>query len=271
MTMDPQQGTTVGQKAQDATGQLADQARQKTGELAQQAQETAKTTLHQQKGQVAGTVDSVAQALRQTGQNLRQSGDQAGLGSLANQAADRLSQFSDDLQNKSVDEIYGDVQDFARRDPQLFLGGAVVLGLLAARFLKASGQRSQSQYDRGQLSSQYGYGRQRSSGQTYRSRPAGQYYSRQDLNDYRDETIGNEYYSGTSNRAGYAGSGANFSTGAGIDDTSAATRDLGIEESELDYQSGTERPGSFPRTTKPGSRSTSGQEGTMNDVPDERG
>ncbi len=269
MTMDPQERTTAGQKAQDATSQLADQARQKTGELAQQAQETAKSTLHQQKGQVAGTIDSVAQALRETGQNLRQNGDQAGLGNLANQAADRLSQFSDDLQNKSVDEIFVDVQDFARRDPQLFLGGAVVLGLLAARFLKASGQRSQSQYGQGQFSSQYGYGRQQLSGQPSRSRPAGQYYSRQDLNDYRDETMGNEYYSGTYNRSGYSGAGANFSTGSTTDETLSSGEDLVTDEGQTGSSAGSATPGSFPSMTKPGSRSTSGQEGTANDASDE--
>ena len=38
--------------------------------------------------------------------------------------------------------MIGDVGDFARREPALFLGGAFVLGLMGGRFMKASKVRS---------------------------------------------------------------------------------------------------------------------------------
>lgn len=261
--MDSYQDTGVGQKAQDAAGQVADQLSQKTSDLAQQAQQTAKSTLHQQKGQVAGSVDTVAQALRQTGKTL-QDQDQAGIGQVVEQAAERLSQFSDDLQNKSVDEIFNDVQDFARRDPQLFLGGAFVLGLLAARFFKSSSRQGYMQQGR---SSQY-Y-RQGGAPGYYRSRPAGGYYSQQDLTDYRDEALNNEY-TGNYRRSGYvrpaAGTGSEFEAGS----TFATGEDTGFEDTERGYPTGSAAPESFDRRpANPLSRSNPGQEGAASDASDE--
>ena len=37
-----------------------------------------------------------------------------------------------------MDEVLDEVQNFARQQPALFLGTAVLLGLVAARFLKSS-------------------------------------------------------------------------------------------------------------------------------------
>jgi hypothetical protein len=34
--------------------------------------------------------------------------------------------------------LVGEVQDFARRQPTLFIGGAVILGFAALRFLKSA-------------------------------------------------------------------------------------------------------------------------------------
>lgn len=220
--MDPQQPGTMNQ-AQDATSQIADQARQKSGEVMQQAQETAKNTLDQQKGRAAQSVGTVADALRHTGEHLQQN-DQGSFGQVANQLADRLEQFSNDLQNKSVDEMIDGVENFARQDPQLFLGGAVVLGLLAARFLKASGERRNQRYYGGQ--GRYGSGNYRGQGQyggqygqryydqgaTRASTPASRGYTQQDLADYRRQTLrdqqAGQYRSGYSvSETGPAGTG----------------------------------------------------------------
>jgi hypothetical protein len=41
-----------------------------------------------------------------------------------------------------VRELVGEVQDFARRQPTLFFGGAVVLGFAALRFLKSTAPKT---------------------------------------------------------------------------------------------------------------------------------
>jgi hypothetical protein len=42
------------------------------------------------------------------------------------------------VREKDVNEMLRDVQQFARRQPALFIGGSFAAGLLAARFLRSS-------------------------------------------------------------------------------------------------------------------------------------
>lgn len=192
--MNPNQQTgTTQQQVKDKAENLANQAQDKAGDVLDKAQETAKTTITQQKGRAAEMVDSIADALHQTGQHLEDN-NQAPIANFAHQAATRLEQFSDDLQNKSVDEMVGGVEDFARRDPQLFLGGAVVLGLLAARFFKASARRQQQR--QGYMGGQRGqyqyrpYGRYGQYGPTYGERYADQGQGRYERRALPDEYMG---------------------------------------------------------------------------------
>jgi predicted AlkP superfamily pyrophosphatase or phosphodiesterase len=56
----------------------------------------------------------------------------------SNQVADRVERASTYLEEHDLDELMVEAEDFARRQPELFIGGAFTLGLLAARFLKSS-------------------------------------------------------------------------------------------------------------------------------------
>jgi hypothetical protein len=127
-------------QSKSTTDRLTNEAQDKSKEVVDKAKDTAMNTMESQKSRAANNIGNVAEALRQTGKQLRNQ-DQQGFSRMADTAADRLEQFSDDLQNKDFNEMMDDVEDFARRDPELFLGGAVVLGLLAARFLKSSNRR----------------------------------------------------------------------------------------------------------------------------------
>jgi hypothetical protein len=65
--------------------------------------------------------------------------------------ADRLAETTErlatNLEGKDLDQIVDEVEQFARRQTALFLGGAFALGLVAARFLKSSsGSRARSMY-----------------------------------------------------------------------------------------------------------------------------
>ena len=52
-------------------------------------------------------------------------------------AADRLDDIAHRPSDQSLDDLVGTVSDFARRQPTLFLGGAIALGVLAGRFLSS--------------------------------------------------------------------------------------------------------------------------------------
>ena len=54
------------------------------------------------------------------------------------QASEQMQGVADTVRQRDVRELVGEVQDFARRQPTLFFGGAVVLGFAALRFLKST-------------------------------------------------------------------------------------------------------------------------------------
>ena len=71
-----------------------------------------------------------------------------------------MERFQGYLRNQDVGAIIDDVERMAREQPVMFLGGAFMLGLVAARFLKSSGQggRYGSSYGRSRSYTTGGYG-----------------------------------------------------------------------------------------------------------------
>ena len=121
-----------------------ERARSTAEEALEAAQEEAKSALATQKIHAAESLTDVAQAIRRTSDELRQQ-EHESIARYAERAADRVEGFSDTLRTKPVEDIYSDVQNYAHRQPEVFLGGAFMLGLLAARFLKSSGRASYEQ------------------------------------------------------------------------------------------------------------------------------
>jgi hypothetical protein len=203
----------VKDEARQKTGEVVEQAKQKGGEVVEQTRTRAFDMMDEQKSRAAEGLGSVASALRQTSETLR-SGDQAQFGQVAERAADAVERFSDELRNKDVNELLHEAERFARREPELFLGGAVLLGLMAARFMKASNRRSMrggQDYDRGR----YEYGdRFSGSGQYSAGRYGGEI-------DYRTTGTGGYRTGGSYGSTGSYG-GASYGAGS----TGATSRDL---------------------------------------------
>jgi hypothetical protein len=136
-------GRQMGDTSRRATEELSEQARR----TAEEARQKAKSSLESQKGEAAHTLHSVADALRGSTGHLRQDNHDT-VAHYAERLADQVDRFSEELRHKDVEQIMHDVENFARRRPEIVLGAAVALGFMAARFLK-----SQSPY-------QTGYGQQ---------------------------------------------------------------------------------------------------------------
>ena len=115
------------------------QTKQKASEALGQAGSQIKSRLESQKEVTVGGLDTVALAVRQTGQHLRRQ-EQDALGGHADGAAEMVENLSGYLRRTDVDQFVVEAEIFARRRPALFLGGVFALGFLAARFLKSSGQ-----------------------------------------------------------------------------------------------------------------------------------
>lgn len=140
---------TTGQavdKAKEVTAPVVDKAKEATAPVVEQARQTATTQIAERKDQAAQSVGAVAETLRQTGQQLR-GGEGQAFASLAIAAADRMDNLSGYLRDRDVNDLVADVEDFARRQPILFLSGAFALGALAARFLKSSSAYNARDYD----------------------------------------------------------------------------------------------------------------------------
>jgi hypothetical protein len=131
--------------------------------------EGATAQLSAQKDRATEGLGSVAQAVRQSAQPLRDN-KQDVLAQYVEKAADQLEKFSNTLRNRDMGDLMNDAQRFARRQPALFIAGAFAVGLVGARFLKSSSenQRRQSWKQNYGSSSSFpgGYGSTRPVGDT---------------------------------------------------------------------------------------------------------
>ncbi len=184
--------------AVDKAHSAADQAGRKVSETADVVKEQAKRTVSQvsdqaksnvstRMGDVASELGSVAEAVRQTSEDLS-SHDQPGIARYGNRIADQIEGVSNYLSDRGVEEVLMDAENLARRQPAIFLGGAFMLGLVVGRFLRSSSQNMNYQdggfrgyqdypsggYQGGYQSSGYGGSSYQSSGQgTRRSSQSG--------------------------------------------------------------------------------------------------
>lgn len=129
--------------ADTSTTRVVDQAKQTISNVAGQAGDKVVSTLDGQKDRAAEGLGSVAQALRQTGDQLRDK-DQGAAHQYVSSAADQMERLSGYLRSTNVREIVSSVERFARDQPALFLGSAFLLGVLGARFMKSSSPASYS-------------------------------------------------------------------------------------------------------------------------------
>jgi len=173
-------------KAQQKTGELIDQAQEKVGEMTDKVKEQATSQISSQKDRAAEGLGNVADAIRQTGEQLRKNDQVAPVAQYTDQLAQGVEMVSNYLQSKSLSEIVGEVERFARREPALFLGGALTIGLLAGRFLRSSSSSSmQSQNNKALARTTYDnygtYGSRSTGYSTALSSDVGQGYSSRDM------------------------------------------------------------------------------------------
>jgi ElaB/YqjD/DUF883 family membrane-anchored ribosome-binding protein len=109
--------------------------------------------LSSQKERATDSLGSLARAVRGTSQPLREN-QQDTLAQYVEKAADRIERFSTSLRERDVKELVDEAQQFARRQPAIFIGVAFAAGVIAARFLKSSsdagtrGYRAGERHDR---------------------------------------------------------------------------------------------------------------------------
>jgi hypothetical protein len=118
--------------ARDNAAQLGDTAQ----DFATTAKDKVDEAVTQRKSMGADYISSIAQATQQAAQAFQTDLPQAA--QYIRQASEQIQGVADTVRQRRMRELAGDVQDFARKQPTLFFGGAVILGFAALRFLKSA-------------------------------------------------------------------------------------------------------------------------------------
>ncbi|RJQ87514.1 MAG: hypothetical protein C4519_00565 [Desulfobacteraceae bacterium] len=107
-----------------------------TEKTAEKTKKRVQPYLSDRKEQFVQQLNQTAGALRETGTHMD---DNRG-GDLIRISADKIEQLGAYLGTRDIDELIDDLKSFARSRPWAVMGGAFVIGLAAARFMKAGGR-----------------------------------------------------------------------------------------------------------------------------------
>ncbi len=120
-----EQAKAAGDELRGVAGRLTGEAK---GRLSEQ--------VLARKQEVVGHVSSVGAAVRDAADRLEE--DHSPVACYVRTAAEGLDRAADRLRDADLGDIYGDAERFARRHPEVVLGGLFLVGVGIARFLKAS-------------------------------------------------------------------------------------------------------------------------------------
>lgn len=273
-------GTNRTMNTNDGAGQpMTARAMEAASTAGHKAVERVQERLADQVSRATGQLESVASSLRTAGAQMPADN---GIGRYMVQAATQVDNLASFLNNREVGELVDEVEDFARRQPAVFIGGAFALGVLGARFLRSSRQnmgldpgrdyrrrtledgygdtmssRNDSTYGRSDYGSGAGYGTGYSAGSTQggSDRSSGGYSSGSLSSDggYSSSSRG-----GTTGNTGFGSSGLGATSGPGsssglgsasssrdlASDVPSGTRGLGSSNEGMTGSS-TPRPGGF--------------------------
>ena len=141
----------IKEKASQAASQAVRQAGEQVRSAGEQIRESAQATAEQVKQQGAGFVQdrknqateqlsSFGAAIRSAADRLNEDND-PNLAAYAEATAERVEGAARYLNQHGFSDIAGDLEGFARRQPELFLGGMFLAGMGLSRFLKASREK----------------------------------------------------------------------------------------------------------------------------------
>ncbi len=132
------------EQAQEKIQPAVGQAKEKTQELRARAGGRVRQEVDTRSTQAADQAQTLADAVRTTGEQLRGEGKEQPA-KLAEQGAERTERLAQYLRESDADRIIRDAEEFGRRRPWAVATIGLALGLVAARFLKAGGGGQEEQ------------------------------------------------------------------------------------------------------------------------------
>ena len=130
----------------DQVGPLVDTMRERVGPLAEQVKDQASAVAQQQMTSAAEGLDSAAGAVNAVGDRLREN-NLGELSQYTDQAAEQIEKVANWLRTTTPEEIAHDIEDFAKKQPAVFVAGALALGLIGVRFLRSTSQNVDEKKD----------------------------------------------------------------------------------------------------------------------------
>ena len=131
------EGHSTREETRSRVSAMAERARDRAGDAADTARDKAESAASRQKMKATGQLESISSALRQTSGSLRDT-DQGTIADYAERAAQQVDRLSEYVRTRSLGDLIDEAEQFARREPALFLGGAFLIGIAGSRFLKSS-------------------------------------------------------------------------------------------------------------------------------------
>jgi hypothetical protein len=136
-------GRDLKNKASELTDSVTRTAKDQMAELgtaakglAADAQGKVQQAVNEQKSAGADYIGNIAQAIHRAAGEFE--GDVPQAAQYIRKAAGQIETVANAVRDRNVRDLVGEVEQFARRQPALFFGGAMMLGFAAIRFLKTT-------------------------------------------------------------------------------------------------------------------------------------
>jgi hypothetical protein len=128
------------EKSAQPNSELREELRSDADKIATSAKQRLTSEVDARKGAAVTHARSISSAFGTAANELTES--PAWLRSIFEQGAETVQRFADTIDRKDARELLNDVQQIARSNPALFLGGCAALGFAAARLFRAGGEAS---------------------------------------------------------------------------------------------------------------------------------
>jgi hypothetical protein len=133
----------------EQVGPLVDTMRERVGPIAGQVKDQASAVAQQQMTSAAEGLDSAAGAVNAVGDRLREN-NLGELSQYTDMTADQIEKLANWLRTTTPEEIAHGIEDFAKKQPAVFVAGALALGLIGVRFLRSTSQEHSQDADKKQ-------------------------------------------------------------------------------------------------------------------------
>ena len=131
-----EEGGKAIENATDAAASLLSSAKASAGDFAGNAAETFKSAVEEQKTAGAGAIGDVARAAKGAADNFQDRAPE--LANAVRTVAGRVEGISNDIRDRSVNDLMAAVTEFAGQKPMAFFGCGILAGLVISRLLSSS-------------------------------------------------------------------------------------------------------------------------------------